>query len=279
MDDRAFRRARREAGRMLAMAAAGLIFFVPLYWMAVTSLRYEGDILIIPPKLLPIPATAENYASLLSRFNFGLYFLNSVKVAALAVLGQLLSCSMGGYAFARLRFPGRRALFYLLLATLMIPGQVTIIPTFVIFSALKLADTYVPLILPAFLGGAFGVFLLRQFFLSVPGELEEAARLDGCGHFAVYWHIFLPIAKPTLATLALFTFMNSWNDLLGPVIYLTDPAKRTITVALALFQDSLRVSRGAIMAGAMISIAPLLLIYLFAQRYFVAGMITSGFKE
>ena len=160
----------------------------------------------------------------------------------------------------------------------MIPGQVTMIPQFIIFNSLKWVNSFRPLIIPAFLGGAFGTFLFRQFFLTVPKELEEAAYLDGCGYYSTMVRIFLPISKPTLATLVLFTFMNSWNDLIYPVVYLSGSTKRTITVALSLFQDSLRVSRGTIMAGALISILPLLVAYIFAQQYFISGMITSGIK-
>lgn len=254
------------------------IFLVPLYWIIITSFKFEGDIPLIPPSFFPNPATIKNYSDLLDKFNFGLYFLNSMRIAVIAVIAQLLSCSLGAYAFARLRFPFKRVIFYVLLSTMMIPGQVTIIPNFIVFNTFKLVDTLFPLILPPFFGSAFGVFLIRQFFMTVPRELEEAAKLDGCSNYGVYMKIFMPIARPTLATLAIFTFMNNWNDLLGPVVYLTNPKLRTITVGLALFQDSLRVSIGTIMAGALLSIIPLLVMYIFAQRYFVKGMITSGFK-
>ena len=276
--NRKWRKFMATLGWNIVMLAAALIFLVPLYWMVATSLKFEGDIMIIPPKILPIPATLSNFTELIAKFNFPLYFRNSLMVAILAMIGQAFSCSMAGYVFARLRFPLKRTLFYLLLATMMIPGQVTIIPQFIIFNWLKWVDSFLPLIVPAFMGGAFGTFLFRQFFLTVPKELEEAAYLDGCGYVSTFTRIFLPISKPTMATLMLFTFMNHWNDLLNPVIYLTDTSKRTITVALAMFQDSLRVSRGTIMSGAIISILPLLIAYLFVQRYFVAGMITSGLK-
>jgi len=272
-------RALRTIALNLPMALIGLLFVVPFYWLVITSFRLAGGIMVIPPRFLPYPSTLTNYVTLLSKFNFGLYFANSFIIAVLGLIGQTFSCSMGGFVFARLKFPLKRTLFYLLLSTMMIPGQVTLIPTFVIFNMLKLTNTFVPLILPAYLGGAFGVFLCRQFFLTVPNELEEAAKLDGSDSVGIYWRIFLPIAKPTLATLALFAFMYHWNDLLGPVIYITDTSKRTITVALAMFQDTLRVSRGTIMAGALLSITPLLIVYVFAQQFFVSGMITSGFKE
>lgn len=256
-----------------------LVFLVPLWWVIISSVKYEGDIKVMPPQLWPNPATLQNYKWLLDKFSFGLYFLNSVMLSVTAIVGQVLSCSLGAFAFARLKFPGKRILFMLLLSTLMIPRQVTLIPTFIIFNSFHFIDTYVPLILPQFLGGAFGVFLLRQFYMTVPSELENAAKIDGCSIIGTLTRIFLPLSKPVLATLCIFTFMSQWNDLIGPVIYLSNPNKRTITVAMTLFQDSTRIISIAVtMCAAMISMLPLIILYLFAQKYFVEGLITSGLK-
>lgn len=261
-----------------ALVLIALFFLLPLYWVVVTSLKAEGDVLHMPPELFPSIFHWENYAELFSRFDFSTYALNSMKVSLLGVVGALASCSMAAFVFARLSFPGKNLLFALLMSTMMIPGQVTLIPQFLIFSKLGLMNTHLALYLPDFLARAFGVFLLRQFFMTVPKELEEAARIDGCGTFRIYAQIFLPLAKPTLATLAIFTFMDEWNDLLRPVVYLNDSAKRTITVGMALLESPNSTSWTLMMCGAVVSIIPLLIVYVFAQKYFVKGVATSGLK-
>ena len=255
-----------------------LAFLLPLYWVVVTSLKTEGDVMRMPPEFFPTVLHWENYVELMSRFNFALYAFNSLKVSVLGVIGALFSCSMAAYVFARMDFPGKNILFALLMSTMMLPSQVTLIPQFLIFSRLGLMNTHVALFLPDFLAKAFGVFLLRQYFMTVPKELEEAARIDGCGTFRVYWQICLPLAKPTLATLAIFTFMDNWNDLLRPVIYLNEDAKRTITVGMALLESPTTTTWTLMMCGAVVSIIPLLIVYLFAQKYFVEGTATSGLK-
>lgn len=255
-----------------------LAFLLPLYWVVVTSLKTEGDVMRMPPEFFPTVLHWENYVELMSRFNFALYAFNSLKVSVLGVIGALFSCSMAAYVFARMDFPGKNILFALLMSTMMLPSQVTLIPQFLIFSRLGLMNTHVALFLPDFLAKAFGVFLLRQYFMTVPKELEEAARIDGCGTFRVYWQICLPLAKPTLATLAIFTFMDNWNDLLRPVIYLNEDAKRTITVGMALLESPTTTTWTLMMCGAVVSIIPLLIVYLFAQKYFVKGIATSGLK-
>ncbi len=255
-----------------------LFFLLPLYWVAVTSLKAEGDVMHMPPEFFPSVLHWENYAELLSRFEFSTYLFNSTKISLLGVAGALLSCSMAAFVFARLSFPGKDLLFALLMSTMMIPGQVTLIPQFLIFSKLGLMNTHLALYLPDFLARAFGVFLLRQAFMTVPRELEEAARIDGCGTFRIYAQIFLPLAKPALATLAIFTFMDDWNDLLRPVVYLNTSAKRTITVGMALLESPSSTTWTLMMCGAVISIIPLLIVYIFAQKYFVKGVATSGLK-
>lgn len=262
----------------LLLVLVAISFLLPLYWIFVTSLKLEGNVMLIPPQWWPDKLHWENYKELLSRFDFLTYSLNSLKVSFLAVIGALLSCSMAGFIFARVDFPGKKILFALLMSTMMIPNQVTLIPQFLIFSKLGLLNTHLALYLPDFLAKAFGVFLMRQFFMTVPKELEESARIDGCGTFRIYWQIFLPLAKPTLATLGIFTFMDSWNDLIRPVVYLNDSTKRTITVGMALLQTPQATKWTLMMCGAIISIIPLLIVYLFAQQYFIKGAMTSGLK-
>lgn len=261
-----------------ALILIALFFLLPLYWVAATSLKVEGDVMRMPPEFFPSVLHWENYAELLSRFDFGAYSFNSLKVSALGVAGALFSCSMAAFVFARMSFPGKGVLFALLMSTMMIPSQVTLIPQFLIFSNLGLMNTHLALFLPDFLARAFGVFLLRQFFMTIPRELEEAARIDGCGTFRIYAQIFLPLAKPALATLAIFTFMDDWNDLVRPVIYLNDSAKRTITVGMALLESPTSTTWVLMMCGAVLSIIPLLVVYVFAQKYFVKGAATSGLK-
>lgn len=273
-----FKKRTRALFLYAALILIALFFLLPLYWVAITSLKAEGDVLHMPPEFFPSVLHWENYAELLSRFEFSTYILNSTKISLLGVVGALLSCSMAAFVFARLSFPGKNFLFALLMSTMMIPSQVTLIPQFLIFSRLGLMNTHLALYLPDFLARAFGVFLLRQAFMTVPHELEEAARIDGCGVFRIYAQIFLPLAKPTLATLAIFTFMDDWNDLLRPVVYLNTSAKRTITVGMALLESPSTTTWTLMMCGAVISIIPLLIVYLFAQKYFVKGVATSGLK-
>jgi multiple sugar transport system permease protein len=209
---------------------------------------------------------------------FGLFILNSIKVSSLCTFGQLLSCSLAAYAFARMRFRGRDVIFSMLLATMMIPYAVRMIPVFLIMQSVGWLDTHWALVVPSYLGGAFGTFLLRQFFLTIPTELEDAARIDGCGHFGIYRRIVLPLSRPALASLAVFVFIYHWNDLLSPVLYLSSRPKMTISVGLALFQSLRTTQWHLLMAGATISVIPVLLVYVFSQRYFVRGIALTGLK-
>jgi len=227
----------------------------------------------------PQPDAWHNYLDLLDEMPFALFFYNSAKIAFLVTVGQLLTCSLAAYAFARFQFPGRETLFSILLATLMVPFQVTMIPVFITMFKLNLLDTHLALWGPAFLGGAYGTFLLRQFFLTLPPELEDAARVDGCGRFGIWWRIFLPLSKPALATLAIFVFMAQWNDLLGPVLYLSTKAKMTLTIGMAMmFQQWGATPWNLVMAGSVVMVLPILIIYFLGQKYFVQGIVTTGLK-
>lgn len=257
---------RRSAGRNLTNAISYLILGVtallmlgPFLWMLATSLKTQADIFRYPPEFVPSPLHFENYETILQGLSVPQFLFNSFKISALATIGQLLSCSLAAYAFARMQFRGKGILYGVLLGTMMIPAQVTMIPVFLIMKSLGWIDSHNALIVPAFLGGAFGTFLLRQFFEAIPRDLEDAARIDGCGRFRIYWQIVLPLAKPALATLGLFTFMTYWNDLLGPVIYLSSVEKMTLTVGLASLQAGEMVARhDLLMAGSMLSIVPML---------------------
>jgi ABC-type glycerol-3-phosphate transport system permease component len=202
-----------------------------------------------------------------------------MKIASLATIGQLISCSLGAFAFSVLKFRGRDLLFLALLATLMVPYQVTLIPTFILFSKLGWVGTHLPLWVPAFWGGAFGTFLLRQFYLTIPMDLAESARIDGANIFQIFRHIYLPLSKPALATLAIFTFMWSWNDLLNPLIYVSELNQLTLTVGMSLFQNQYGGKWTLMMAAAVVSILPILIIFFMAQKYFIRGIALTGVKR
>lgn len=225
----------------------------------------------------------ENYSDALNflpkeTMNGLIYVWNTVYITALSILGTIISCSMVAYAFARLRWPGRDKLFGVLLATMMIPGAVTMVPVFLIFRSLGWVDTLRPLWVPSFFGGAFGVFLLRQFFLTIPNDLEEAAKIDGAGYWTIFWKVMLPLIKPALATLAIMTFLGSWNNFMGPLIYLNSPEHMTLAYALQLFQGEHSTEYGMLMAASTLVMIPVLAIFFFTQRYFIEGITLTGLK-
>jgi len=255
-----------------------LVMALPFIWMVLSSLKAQPEIFVFPPRLLPRAWLWQNYVDTVKAMPFGWFTYNSLKIAFLTVVGQSLSASLAAYAFARLRFPGREFCFMLWLGCMMIPGQVTLIPQFILFRSFGWLDTHLPLVVPAFFGNAFGTFLMRQFFMTIPMELEDAAVVDGCTRFRIYWNIMMPLAKPAIATFAVFTFMGSWNNLLGPVIYLSSYNKMTLPVGLAFFQGQYGTQWPLVMAGATISVIPIIALYIGAQQYFVQGVVMSGIK-
>tara|TARA_B100001123_G_scaffold36712_1_gene37927 strand:+ start:218 stop:1045 length:828 start_codon:yes stop_codon:yes gene_type:complete len=262
----------------LIVACGGTLMIVPFLWMLSTSLKTTVQSMAFPPEWWPQPFVWENYIRIYEHMPFFTFLFNSSKIVFFVLIGQLATCSMAGYAFAKLRFPGRKALFLILLSTMMIPAEVTLIPVFVIMKYLGWINTHYALIVPAFFGSVFGTFLLRQFFLGLPNDLEDAARIDGCSPFGIYWRIMLPLAKPSLATLAIFTFMGTWNDFMRPLIYLSDMDKMTLPVGLALLANHQDIRIPLIMAGAMLSLLPILILYVFGQKYFVRGIALTGMK-
>ncbi len=257
---------------------ASLIMALPFIWMVLSSFKTQPEIFIFPPRLLPRVWRWQNYVEVTRAMPFGWFTFNSIKIAFLVVLGTILSASLAAYAFARMQFPGRETMFLIWIGCMMIPGQVTLIPQFVLFRSFGWLDTHLPLVVPSFFGNAFGTFLLRQFFMTIPMELEDAAVVDGASNFRIYWTIMMPLAMPAIATLAVFTFMGSWNNLLGPVIYLTTYKKMTLPVGLAFFRGQYGPQWPLLMAGATISVLPIVALYVFAQRYFVQGVVMSGLK-
>jgi multiple sugar transport system permease protein len=264
---------------LYVILSAGLLVVVgPFIWMVLSSLKPEGEIRRVPPTWWPETFTLENFSQLFSRMDFPKYMWNSILVAGLVTVGNLIFCSAMGYALAKLRVPGRKGLFILVLGTLMVPGMAIFVPQFVLVSNLNLVNTYAGLILP-FLAGPFGVFLMRQFMLALPDELIEAARVDGAGELRIFWRIVLPLSRPALATLGILTFLASWNNFLWPLVVATTEDKYTMPVALALYSvGQNRQFFGLALAGAVVVVLPVLIVFLFLQRYFLRGIATTGLK-
>jgi multiple sugar transport system permease protein len=264
---------------LYAVLLAGLLVVVgPFLWMLLSSFKPEGEIRRVPPSWWPEHFTLGNYDRLFNQLDFPRYFGNSVLVALLVTVGNLLFCSALGYALAKLPFPGRRALFAVVLGTLMVPGMVLFVPQFVLVSNLNLVNTYAGLVLP-FLAGPFGVFLMRQFLLSIPDELIEAARVDGAGELRIFWRVVLPLCRPALATLGILTFLASWNNFLWPLVVATTEDKYTLPVALALYSvGQNRLQFGLALAGAVVVVLPVLIVFVVLQRHFLRGIATTGLK-
>ena len=261
----------------IVLILIAVIMVVPFLWMLSTSLKTQYDAVKIPPVWIPDPPRWENYVKLFTEQPMFQFMLNTIKIVFFVVLGQLFFSSLAAYSFARISFKGRNVVFFFYIATLMVPGQVTMIPTYLMFAKAGLTDNHLALILPAFFS-AFGVFLLRQFFMSLPRELEEAAEIDGCNPFMTYWRIMLPLLVPAMLTLGVFTLMNTWNDYMGPLIYLSSPEKYTMTLGIAYFKGVYTTQWNLVMAGSIVSVVPILIAYLCAQKYFIEGIAFSGVK-
>ncbi len=280
----------------LLLIVGGIGVLIPFFWMVSSSLKPDWEIFQIPPAWIPEEPLWQNYAIVLtghrpdaegSRAGQGWSFMrfvwNTTYVTAWVLIGRLLTASLAAYGFARLRFPGRNALFIIMLTTMMVPSHVTMIPIYFIFKTLKTLDTYWPLVLPVwFGGGAFFIFLLRQFINSIPSDYDDAARIDGCGWFGVYWRIILPMAKPALGAVAIFSFMATWNDFMGPLIYISTMSKYTVAIGLHFFRNNASPAARPLwnltMAASVVAMAPPLLLFFFAQRYYIQGVVVSGLK-
>jgi len=261
------------------LIAGSALILIPFYWMISSSLKEPGLIFKSPPQWIPNPVLWRNYLEAMTAMPFHLYLRNTCIITFVALVGQVMSSSVVAYGFARMRFPGRDFWFIVLLATIMLPPQVTLIPIFKIFTSIGWYDTFYPLTVPAFFGGGvFFIFLLRQFFLTIPLEMDEAAKIDGAGTFGIFWRIILPQAKPALATVAIFSFMWHWNDFLGPLIYLGDSNKRTLALALWAFQGEHATDWHLLMAASTVIMFPLLVLFFTAQKYFIQGVVISGVK-
>ncbi|MEU6846498.1 carbohydrate ABC transporter permease [Streptomyces sp. NPDC046716] len=279
--------ARRPSARarkplLYVVASLGLLVMAaPFLWMALSAFKTKKDLTASPPVWIPSEWTLKNFSDLLDQLDMPRYFLNSVIVAVLVTVCNLLFCSMLGYALAKLNFSGRSKVFGVVLAALMVPANLMVLPLFVLINQMNLLDTYAGLVLP-FAAGAFGVFLMRQFMQSIPDELLEAARMDGAGEWYIFWRIVLPLVKPALATLTIFTFLGSWNNFIWPLIATNDPDKYTLPVALATFANdpnrTVGGGNGMLMAGSLLVVLPVLVVFAVLQRHFTQGIATAGMK-
>lgn len=273
-------RFRRDFFSLILLTLGALVILIPFFWMVSTSLKTAGDVYLYPPKWIPNPMQFVNYRTVVDLVPLGRFALNSAFIVTMVMIGTLLSCSFSAYGFARLRAPGRDVIFLLILATMMLPSAVTLVPTYIAFNQLGWINSFKPLIVPAFFGSPFFLFLLRQFYMSIPRELEESARIDGASSYRIWWDLMLPLTKPALATVAVFTFFGTYNDFFGPLIYLSDESKQTVAVALSYFSGSPTAGpqMHLLMAMTLLATIPSLLVFLFAQRYFVQSIVTTGLK-
>ena len=261
------------------MTVIGIILIIPLLWMVFTSLKPMEEIVRYPPTFFPEKIVWENYLDTIAAFPFWRYARNTLFITVLVVIGNVLSNSFIAYGFAKLDFPGKKLMFALVLSTMMIPGFVTMIPQYVLFSKIGWVGTYLPLIVPSFFGNAFNIFLMRQFYLSINNELIEAAEIDGANHLYIWSHLMLPLTKPALITIAINSFNAAWNDFLGPLLYIQDQEKYTLQIGLQVFQNQATTQWNYLMAGATLVLIPTILLFFFAQRYFIEGMdLTGGAK-
>jgi ABC-type glycerol-3-phosphate transport system permease component len=277
----ALRWGRKTPGNLLVYALSlcfALIFIFPTLWMVSTSLKDLAQLYQIPVIWIPKPIIWENYSNALQAMPFGRYVLNSLLIVVLSTVGTVLSCALVAYGFARFRAPGRDFLFLLVLSTMMLPYAVTLIPQFIMFSAVQWTNTYLPLTIPSYFGNPFFIFLLRQFFLTIPRELDEAAKIDGATAFGIFWRIIVPLSKSALITVTVFSAIWTWNDYLGPLVYLSGKDMFTVAVGIAFFQGEHSTDWGMLMAASVMATIPALALFVFAQRYFVEGIATSGLK-
>lgn len=257
----------------------GLLMLAPFFWVLVNSFLPQASALTLPPKWLPVPFTLDNYRQVFALIPFGLMVLNSLKITLIVTAGGVITSSLAAYALARLEFPGRNLIFVLFLSALMVPTQVTAIPTFILIRSLGLLDTHEAVYLPALIN-VLGIFLLRQFFLSIPRELEDAARLDGASYLRILWQVILPLARPALASLAIFIFQATWNDFFWPNLFLSTPSKMTITLGLVTLQSPYGggAAPPVIFASISMVLVPILIVFLFAQRSITESIASTGLK-
>ena len=279
-----WRQSRKNQARLnrgiayLICTLMGIAFVFPLYWMVVTALKTDAEIFIVPPTLVPTDPQWQNFGLSTTYIPFWLYMRNTAIVSGLTIIGTVVSCALIAYGFARVRWPGRNAVFLVYLSTIMLPAQVTMIPLYIVFRQLGWVGTFLPLVVPAFFGNALYVFLLRQFLMTIPNELSDAARIDGASEFGIFRRIMLPLLKPALATVALFVFVGTYRDFLGPLIYLTDQDQWTISLGLKMFQNMFGAQWQLMMAASALTMIPTMILFFLTQRTFIEGIALTGIK-
>lgn len=276
------RRKRVDIGAIVAfvvLVLLSIVMLLPVFFMVSTALKSDSEMLVFPPTWIPHPFVWSNFTRLFKELAFATYFKNSIIYAVFAVLGELISSSLVAYGFARFRAKGKNVLFMILLSTMMLPYPAVMIPQFLLFKKLGWVDTLLPLIVPTYFGSAYLIFLLRQFFTTLPEELFEAARLDGCSEFRMFWQIALPLSGAALATAAIFSFVYHWNNLLAPVIYLSSDSSYTLPIGMASMRSLYRiVPWNLLMVASIYAVLPIVLLFFFFQRYFVEGIVLTGSK-
>lgn len=279
--NRGFRGVRHTIGRAIiyiVLIAGACLYAFPFVWMLSTSLKAPTDIMVNPPRWIPEVIQWQNYPDALLYFPFLRYLANTLFIVVTTMTGAVTSASLVGYSFARLRWPGRDIWFGVLIATMMLPGAVTMIPQFILYKNFNWINTYLPLIVPSFAGGAFNIFLLRQFFRTIPMDLSESAKIDGCSEFRIFFQIVMPLCSPALATIAIFTFMGSWNDFMGPLLYINDKMAYTLTYGLRTFQMQYDAKWNLLMAASIVVALPTLIVFFSCQKYFIEGITLTGMK-
>jgi ABC-type glycerol-3-phosphate transport system permease component len=268
----------KKYAHYLALTLVAVILMTPLYWMITTAVKSHEQTFTIPPQWVPNPIQWDNFSKVFQEVPFGRFVINTLIIVFWNVIGQVFSTTLIAYGFARLRFPFRDKLFLLLLSTLMIPYQITLVPRFILFSKMGWINTYLPLIVPAFTGNPFLIFMVRQYMMSIPMDLDEAATIDGANRWQILWKVIMPLCTPVLALVVVFTFTGVWNDFMSPLIYLNDPDKFTVTLGLNFFRGAKETCWELLMAASLMSTLPPLLVFFFAQRKLVGGIASTGLK-
>lgn len=268
----------QTTGPRLFLILVCLIYIVPFYWMLSTALKSTTDLAQFPPKFFPTALHFENFGLAVSTIPFGIYFGNTVLITALTIIGSVLANLVVAYGFACIEWPGRDKVFYIVLATMFIPFPIAIVPQFDLFARLHWINTILPLVVPHFFAGAFFIFMLRQFLLQIPKELIEASRMDGATELQIMWNVILPLSRPALAAVALFSGIGAWNDFMGPLIYLQDDMKRTLAVGLQVFRSTHDIQFNLLMAASLLTVLPLIILFLFSQRFFIKGVTVGSIK-
>lgn len=265
--------------RHILLIFVGIFFFFPIIWLLDTSLKSNAQIFVFPPQWIPKPIMFENYKKALTTIPYMSYAWNTIKIVFFAVLGNVISAPIIGYAFSKLHWKGRDKLFILVLATMMLPFQVIMIPLYSLYVKIGWINTYLPLVVPDFFGKAYFIFLMRQFFMTIPEDISESGRIDGASEFRIFWQLILPLAKPAIVSVGLFAFIWSWTDFLGPLIFLTDSAKWTISLGLSQFSTTHGLDWALLMAGSAIFMLPMVILFILMQKVFIEGITMTGIKQ